>query len=74
VVPRDGGARPRGLSERELEVLRLVARGKTNKEIANALDISPKTAGHHVENIFTKIHVTTRAAASMFAMQHGLVG
>ncbi len=64
--------RPDGITDRELEVLRLVARGKTNKEIATTLDISPKTAGHHVEHIFAKIGVTTRAAAAMVAMQRGL--
>jgi HD-GYP domain-containing protein (c-di-GMP phosphodiesterase class II) len=67
-APRAGG-----LSERELEVLRHVARGLTNKEIAGALDISVKTAGHHVEHIFQKIGVTTRAAAGLFAMQNDLL-
>jgi HD-GYP domain-containing protein (c-di-GMP phosphodiesterase class II) len=65
-------ARPAGLTDREVEVLRLVARGLTNKEIAQALDISTKTAGNHLQNIFEKISVTTRSAAAMFAMQHGL--
>jgi HD-GYP domain-containing protein (c-di-GMP phosphodiesterase class II) len=65
--------RPAGLSDREVEVLRLVARGLTNKEIAGALDISPRTAGHHVEHIFTKIGVTTRAAAGLYAMQNDLL-
>lgn len=65
--------RPTGLSEREVEVLRCVARGLTNKEIATTLDISVKTAGHHVEHIFTKIGVTTRAAAGLFAMQNDLM-
>jgi HD-GYP domain-containing protein (c-di-GMP phosphodiesterase class II) len=64
---------PTGLSAREVEVLRCVARGLTNKEIAAALDISVKTAGHHVEHIFTKIGVTTRAAAGLFAMQNDLM-
>ena len=62
-----------GLSDREIEVLRLVARGLTNKEVAGALEISVKTAGHHLENIYGKIGVTTRAAASLFAMQHDLL-
>jgi HD-GYP domain-containing protein (c-di-GMP phosphodiesterase class II) len=65
--------RPAGLSERELEVLRQVARGLTNKEIAVALDISVKTAGHHVEHIYTKIGCTTRAAAGLYAMQNDLL-
>ena len=50
-----------------------MARGLTNKEIAARLDISVKTAGHHVEHIFTKIGVTTRAAAGLFAMQNNLM-
>ena len=64
---------PAGLTAREASVLRLVARGLTNKEIAGALDISTKTAGHHVEHIFSKIKVTTRAAASLYAMQNDLL-
>jgi HD-GYP domain-containing protein (c-di-GMP phosphodiesterase class II) len=62
--------RPGGLSDREIEVLRLVARGLTNKEVAAALEISVKTAGHHLEHIYDKLGVTTRAAAALFAMQH----
>ena len=65
--------RPAGLSQREVEVLRFVARGLTNKEIATSLDISVRTAGHHVEHIFTKLGVTTRAAAGLFAMQNDLM-
>ena len=67
-APRAGG-----LSEREVEVLRHVARGLTNKEIAVVLDISVRTAGHHVEHISQKIGATTRAAAGLFAMQHDLL-
>jgi DNA-binding NarL/FixJ family response regulator len=63
---------PAGLTEREVAVLRLVARGLTNKEVAVTLDISVKTAGNHIQHIFGKIGVTTRAAAAVFAMQHGL--
>jgi HD-GYP domain-containing protein (c-di-GMP phosphodiesterase class II) len=65
-------ARPGGLTDREVEVLRLVARGLTNKEIASALDISTKTAGHHVQHVLEKLHVTTRAGATMIAMKTGL--
>jgi HD-GYP domain-containing protein (c-di-GMP phosphodiesterase class II) len=65
--------RPAGLTDREIEVLRLVARGLTNKEVAAALDISVKTTGHHIEHIFDKIGVTTRAAATLFAMQNDLL-
>ncbi len=65
--------RPGGLSDREIEVLRLVARGLTNKEVASTLEISVKTAGHHLEHIYGKLGVTTRAAAALFAMQHDLL-
>jgi HD-GYP domain-containing protein (c-di-GMP phosphodiesterase class II) len=65
-------ARPSGLTDRELEVLRLLARGLTNKEIASALDISTKTAGHHVQHVLEKLGVTTRAAATMVAMKTGI--
>lgn len=65
--------RPRGLTDREVEVLGLVANGLTNKEVANELGISTKTAGHHLQHIFEKLGVTTRAAATMIAMQRGLV-
>jgi HD-GYP domain-containing protein (c-di-GMP phosphodiesterase class II) len=64
---------PAGLSDREVQVLRLVARGYSNREIARLLWISPKTAGHHVQHIYAKIGVSTRAAAAMFAMEHDLV-
>ncbi|MDP9188408.1 MAG: HD domain-containing protein [Actinomycetota bacterium] len=63
---------PAGLSDREVEVLRLIAQGRTSKEIAQALVITEKTAGHHVEHIYTKIGVSTRVGAAMFAMQHDL--
>jgi HD-GYP domain-containing protein (c-di-GMP phosphodiesterase class II) len=64
---------PAGLTQREIEVLRLLARGLTNKEIANRLVISRKTVGNHVEHIYTKINATNRAGASLFAVQHGLL-
>lgn len=63
---------PSGLTRREVEVLRLVAAGKTNGEIAAALCLSIKTVARHVSNIFTKIGVTSRAAATAFAFEHGL--
>jgi DNA-binding NarL/FixJ family response regulator len=62
-----------GLSARELEVLRLVASGKTNREIAGALVISEHTVARHVQNIFAKLRVTSRAAATAFAFEHDLV-
>jgi HD-GYP domain-containing protein (c-di-GMP phosphodiesterase class II) len=64
---------PAGLTAREVEVLRLLARGLSNKEIAKQLVISPKTAGNHIEHIYSKIGASTRAKASLFAMQHGLL-
>jgi HD-GYP domain-containing protein (c-di-GMP phosphodiesterase class II) len=63
---------PAGLSDREVEVLRLIARGRTNKEIAKALQITEKTAGHHVEHIYAKAGVSTRVGAALFAMRHDL--
>jgi DNA-binding CsgD family transcriptional regulator len=65
---------PHGLSARELEVLLLVASGKTNKAIADALFLSEKTVDRHVSNIFVKLNVPTRAAATAWAYQHRLVG
>jgi putative nucleotidyltransferase with HDIG domain len=64
---------PAGLSDREVEVLRLVARGRSNRAIAQKLVISPRTAEHHVQHIYGKIGASTRAAAAMFAMEHGLL-
>lgn len=64
---------PAGLTQRELEVLVLLARGQSNKEIASRLFISPKTVGSHVEHIYLKIGCSTRAEASLFVMQHGLL-
>jgi DNA-binding NarL/FixJ family response regulator len=64
---------PGGLTEREVEVLRLVAAGKTNPEIAELLVLSEKTVGRHLTNIFNKINVTTRTAAAAFAFEHQLV-
>lgn len=64
---------PRGLSDREVEVLRLVARGLSNRQIAATLVISPRTAEHHVQHVYTKIGASTRAAAAMFAMERGLL-
>jgi HD-GYP domain-containing protein (c-di-GMP phosphodiesterase class II) len=71
-VPRRLGG-PAGLTAREVEVLKLVARGLSNKEIAGRLVISPKTVANHVEHIYSKIDASTRAAASLFAMQQGLL-
>jgi HD-GYP domain-containing protein (c-di-GMP phosphodiesterase class II)/DNA-binding CsgD family transcriptional regulator len=64
---------PGGLTSREIEVLRLLVRGLSNKEIAEQLVISRKTAGSHVEHIYSKIDVSNRAQASLFAIKHGLM-
>ena len=68
-TPRD----THGLSARELEVLRLVAAGKTNREIASSLVVSEHTVARHVQNIFTKLRVSSRTAATAFAFEHELV-
>lgn len=54
-------------------MLKLVAQGLSNKQIAQRLTISPKTAGSHIEHIYSKIDASTRAAAGLFAVQHGLL-
>ena len=64
---------PADLTTREVEVLRLLARGLSNKQIAEQLVISPKTAGSHVEHIYRKIGASNRAQASVFALRHGLM-
>ncbi len=66
-------ARPDGLTTREVEVLRLLARGLSNREIAERLVISPKTASHHVEHIYAKTGTANRALASLYAANHGLI-
>jgi DNA-binding CsgD family transcriptional regulator len=64
---------PGGLTPRETDVLVCMARGMSNRDAARALFISPKTVGNHLEHIYTKLGITTRTAAALFAMQHGLV-
>jgi len=64
---------PRGLTERELDVLRLLARGQVDKEIAGALGISHRTVHHHNQSIFAKLEVTTRGAAALVAVEEGLL-
>jgi DNA-binding CsgD family transcriptional regulator len=66
-------ATPAGLSAREVEVLVLVAGGKTNREIAESLSISEKTVTNHLTHIFTKADLDNRASAAAFALRHGLV-
>jgi HD-GYP domain-containing protein (c-di-GMP phosphodiesterase class II)/DNA-binding CsgD family transcriptional regulator len=73
---RDAPPRPRWpaeLTDREVEVLRLIARGRTNREVAERLVISRKTVGRHVENVYAKLGVSSRAAAALFAMEHRLL-
>ena len=64
---------PAGLTSREVEVLRLLARGLSHQQIAERLVISRKTAGNHAEHIYAKIGVTNRAMASLYATRHGLL-
>ena len=74
--PANAGKRPTnpgGLTRREVDVLRLAARGHTTREIADRLYISPKTADHHIQHIYGKIGVSTRGAAALWAMQNTVV-
>lgn len=66
-------ARPANLSDREVEVLRLIASGASYREIAARLSITPKTAEHHIEHVYQKIKVSGRAPAALFAMEHNLL-
>jgi DNA-binding CsgD family transcriptional regulator len=72
-TPRARRAGRAGLTDRQIEVLRLVARGLSNRAIGEALVISPRTAEHHVQDVYTRIGVSSRAAAALFAMEHGLL-
>jgi HD-GYP domain-containing protein (c-di-GMP phosphodiesterase class II) len=65
--------RPAGLTEREAEVVGMLARGLQTKQVARALGISVKTADRHIQNAYRKIGISTRAGATLFAMEHGLV-
>jgi HD-GYP domain-containing protein (c-di-GMP phosphodiesterase class II) len=65
--------RPNGLTDRESQVLALLARGRQTKQVAKALGISAKTADRHIQNLYPKIGVSSRAAATLFAMEHGLL-
>jgi DNA-binding NarL/FixJ family response regulator len=64
---------PGGLTGREVEVLRLLALGLTIRQVAERLVIAPKTADHHVQHIYTKLGVSTRGAAALFAIEHGIL-
>ena len=68
-----GGSGPAGLTPRQVQVLRLLASGLSNPEIADRLGISPRTAEHHVQAVYERAGVSTRAGAALFAMHHGLL-
>ncbi len=70
--PSTAPAYPDGLTQREVEVLRLIATGKTNREIGEELYISFRTVGNHVRNILTKTNTTNRTEAATFAAHQGL--
>ena len=65
---------PAGLSEREVDVLREICLGRTNRQMSDRLHIAEKTVGHHVEHIYNKIGRSTRAGAALFAMENRLIG
>ncbi len=73
LYPRPSPGDTHGLTARELEVLRMVAAGRTNREIASALVISERTVARHLQNIFAKLRVSSRTAAGAFAFEHDLV-
>jgi HD-GYP domain-containing protein (c-di-GMP phosphodiesterase class II) len=70
---RSTGERIAGLTPREIEVLRLIAAGHTAKEAARELEISPKTADNHIQSLYSKIGVKTRAGAALFALERGMM-
>jgi DNA-binding NarL/FixJ family response regulator len=72
LIRADGRARG-GLTAREVEVLRLVASGKTNRAVANVLGLSEKTVARHISNILTKIGAPSRGAANAYAYEHGVI-
>jgi DNA-binding NarL/FixJ family response regulator len=71
--PELAPAYPEGLTQREVEILRLVAEGKSNPEIAEELYISPRTVSTHISNILNKINAANRIEAASYAHRHGLV-
>ena len=72
-LPRRRTSWPNDLTDREVEVLRVLARGKTNRGIADELVLSPRTVQHHLASVYDKIDVRSRAGAAVFAIEHGLV-
>jgi DNA-binding NarL/FixJ family response regulator len=73
-TPSESPAYPAGLSSREVEVLRLVAQGMTNPQVAERLSLSPRTVEQHLRSIYNKLGVSTRAAATAFAYAQHLAG
>ncbi len=71
--PRHRREWPAGLTDREVEVLRLVVTGASNRQIAQELVVSEKTVAHHLEHIYDKFGISSRAAAVFFAMEHELI-
>jgi DNA-binding NarL/FixJ family response regulator len=71
--PRKRRTGPAGLTGREVEVLALIARGASTRQVAQRLAITPKTAETHIERIYAKTGASTRATATLFALQHGLL-
>jgi DNA-binding NarL/FixJ family response regulator len=72
-LPRRNAAWPNELTDREVDVLRLCARGLTNGEIADTLVLSARTVQHHLANVYDKTGRRTRAGAAVFAVEHGLL-
>jgi DNA-binding NarL/FixJ family response regulator len=72
-LPVKSTSAPAGLTRREVEVLGLLVRGMSNREIAELLVLTPKTVGHHIESIYSKVGVSSRVGATLFAIEHGLV-
>jgi DNA-binding NarL/FixJ family response regulator len=72
-LPSPAPTYPAGLSQREVEVLRLISAGKTDREIAEELFISFRTVGNHVRNILNKTNTINRTEAATYANQHGLI-
>ena len=68
-----GAPGPAGLTPREIEVLTLIARGASTRQVARTLGITAKTAETHIERIYAKTGASTRSTATLFAMQHGLL-
>ena len=71
---RKSAAHPAGLTEREVDILRMLSRGLSRREMAQQLVISEHTVRHHLEHIYGKVGVGTRVAAVLFAVEHDLVG